>query len=126
MEASAGPGQTLPVPGDFSSAAFWMVAAAALPGSTVTIEQVGLNPSRIALIEVLRRFGARVDVQPMAVAAGEPLGTIVVTADRLGSLEIAPGEVPWPHRRTPCDLGSRGTRRVGHRAGCRRTAREGE
>jgi len=89
-----GTGQTLPVPGDFSSAAFWMVAAAALPGSTVTIEQVGLNPSRIALIEVLRRFGARVDVQPMAVAAGEPLGTIVVTADRLGSLEIAPAEVP--------------------------------
>jgi len=89
-----GTGQTLPVPGDFSSAAFWMVAAAALPGSTVTIEQVGLNPSRIALIEVLRRFGARVDVQPMAVAAGEPLGTIVVTADRLGSLEFAPGEVP--------------------------------
>jgi 3-phosphoshikimate 1-carboxyvinyltransferase len=89
-----GTGQTLPVPGDFSSAAFWMVAAAALPGSTVTIEQVGLNPSRIALIDVLRRFGARVDVQPVTVAAGEPMGTIVVTADRFGSLEIAPAEVP--------------------------------
>ncbi|HUR35498.1 MAG TPA: 3-phosphoshikimate 1-carboxyvinyltransferase [Vicinamibacterales bacterium] len=89
-----GSGQALPVPGDFSSAAFWMVAAASLPGSTVTIEQVGLNPSRTALIDVLRRFGARVEVHPTAVAAGEPLGTVVVTGDVLGSLEIGPQEVP--------------------------------
>ena len=89
-----GTGQTLPVPGDFSSAAFWMVAAASLPGSSITIEQVGLNPSRTALIDVLRRFGARVEVFPTSAAAGEPLGTIVVTGDRLGSLEIAPEEVP--------------------------------
>lgn len=89
-----GRGQTLPVPGDFSSAAFWMVAAASLPGSQVTIDQVGLNPSRTALLDVLRRFGARVDVQPTSVAAGEPLGTVVVTGDRLGSIDIAPDEVP--------------------------------
>ncbi len=89
-----GVGQTLPVPGDFSSAAFWMVAAASLPGSTVTIEQVGLNPSRTALIEVLRRFGAQVTVEPFSTAAGEPLGTIIVTGDRTGTLEIAPHEVP--------------------------------
>jgi 3-phosphoshikimate 1-carboxyvinyltransferase len=89
-----GTGQSLPVPGDFSSAAFWMVAAAAMPGSTVTIEQVGLNPSRTALIDVLRRFGASVDVQPLSVAAGEPLGTIVVTGRAPGSLVIAEAEVP--------------------------------
>jgi 3-phosphoshikimate 1-carboxyvinyltransferase len=89
-----GHGQTLPVPGDFSSAAFWMVAAAALPGSSITIEDVGLNPSRTALIEILRRFGAGVDVHPRAVAAGEPLGTIVVTGQAAGSVEIAPEEVP--------------------------------
>ncbi len=89
-----GRGQVLPVPGDFSSAAFWMVAAASLPGSSVTIEQVGLNPSRTALIDILRRFGARVEVQPTSTAAGEPLGTIIVTGDRLGSIEIAPEEVP--------------------------------
>ena len=89
-----GVGQTLPVPGDFSSAAFWMVAAASLPGSSVTIEQVGLNPSRTALIDVLRRFGARVDVEPMSVAAGEPLGTITVTGEQPGSIEITADEVP--------------------------------
>ena len=89
-----GEGQILPVPGDFSSAAFWMVAAASLPGSRLTIERVGLNPSRTALIEVLRRFGARVDVEPESILAGEPIGTIVVTGDRLGTLDIAPEEVP--------------------------------
>ncbi len=46
--------QSLIVPGDFSSAAFWMVAAAALPGSRVEIEDVGLNPTRTGLIDVLR------------------------------------------------------------------------
>jgi len=89
-----GHGQRLQVPGDFSSAAFWMVAAAALPGSEVTIEDVGLNPTRTGLIEVLRRFGARVDVHVTSAQAGEPLGTIVVTGDRTGSLDIRADEVP--------------------------------
>ena len=53
----------LTVPGDFSSAAFWMVAAAALPGSQVVIEDVGLNPTRTGLVDVLRRFGARVETR---------------------------------------------------------------
>jgi 3-phosphoshikimate 1-carboxyvinyltransferase len=86
---------SLVVPGDFSSAAFWMVAAAALPGSRVEIEQVGLNPTRTALLGVLRRFGARVTVQPDEdTAAGEPRGTIVVEGDRTGLVEITPEEVP--------------------------------
>ena len=87
-------GQALEVPGDFSSAAFWMVAAAALPGSRIEIEDVGLNPTRTQLVDVLRRFGARVSVEAHAAAAGEPRGTIVVEADRLGSVTIAPEEVP--------------------------------
>jgi len=87
-------GQTLAVPGDFSSAAFWMVAAAACPGSRVEIEDVGLNPTRTDLIGVLRRFGARVDFHQTSVAAGEPSGTIIVEGDRLGRVEIAPEEVP--------------------------------
>jgi 3-phosphoshikimate 1-carboxyvinyltransferase len=87
-------GRGLLVPGDFSSAAFWMVAAAALPGSRVAIEHVGLNPTRFALLGVLRRFGARVDVTEEAVEAGEPRGTVTVAADRALPLEITPGEVP--------------------------------
>jgi 3-phosphoshikimate 1-carboxyvinyltransferase len=89
-----GTGQALTVPGDFSSAAFWMVAAAALPGSRVEIEDVGLNPTRTGLIDVLRRFGARVDVIEDGHGEGEARGKIVVTGDRTGSVEIAPDEVP--------------------------------
>jgi 3-phosphoshikimate 1-carboxyvinyltransferase len=87
-------GQTLTVPGDFSSAAFWLVAAAALPGSRVEIENVGLNPTRSSLLAVLRRFGANVVVETMAGEAGEPRGTVVVEADRTGTVEISPEEVP--------------------------------
>jgi 3-phosphoshikimate 1-carboxyvinyltransferase len=87
-------GQHLTVPGDFSSAAFWMVAAAARPGSRVELEDVGLNPSRTALIGVLRRFGARVTVEPQGESGGEPRGTIVVEGDRIGRVDIAPEEVP--------------------------------
>jgi 3-phosphoshikimate 1-carboxyvinyltransferase len=87
-------GQQLTVPGDFSSAAFWMVAAAARPGSRVEIEDVGLNPSRTALIDVLRRFGAKVTVTRQTGAAGEPRGTIVVEGDRIGRVDIAPEDVP--------------------------------
>ena len=87
-------GQPLTVPGDFSSAAFWMVAAAARPGSRVEIEDVGLNPSRTGLIDVLRRFGARVIVETEAGAAGEPRGTIIVEGDRIGRVDITPEEVP--------------------------------
>ena len=84
----------LTIPGDFSSAAFWMVAAAALPGSRIEIEDVGLNPTRTALIGVLRRFGARVTVETRATEAGEPRGAISVEGDRTGAVEIGPDEVP--------------------------------
>jgi 3-phosphoshikimate 1-carboxyvinyltransferase len=89
-----GTGLPLRIPGDFSSAAFWMVAAAALPGSRVEIEGVGLNPTRTALLAVLRRFGARVEVRGDGTTAGEPSGSVVVEGDRTGALEIASGEVP--------------------------------
>jgi 3-phosphoshikimate 1-carboxyvinyltransferase len=86
-------GQALTVPGDFSSAAFWLVAAAALPGSRIEIEGVGLNPTRTGLLEVLRRFGARVEVQQDSSKAAEPHGTVIVEADRQAAIDIAPGEV---------------------------------
>jgi len=53
-------GRELAVPGDLSSAAFWMVAAAALPDSEVVLENVGLNPTRTAVLDVLRRMGAAI------------------------------------------------------------------
>jgi 3-phosphoshikimate 1-carboxyvinyltransferase len=87
-------GCALSVPGDFSSAAFWLVAAAAMPGSRVEVIDVGLNPTRTALLDVLRRFGARVAVEAGSEDAGEPRGTVIVEADRQTAIEITPDEVP--------------------------------
>jgi hypothetical protein len=80
-------------PGDFSSAAFWLVGAAALTGSQIEIIDVGLNPTRTALLAVLRRFGARVDVVTTGTDAGEPRGTVTVAHEQSGSIEIGPDEV---------------------------------
>ncbi|OFW33800.1 MAG: 3-phosphoshikimate 1-carboxyvinyltransferase [Acidobacteria bacterium RIFCSPLOWO2_12_FULL_65_11] len=84
----------LAVPGDFSSAAFWLVAAAALPESSIEIEDVGLNPTRTGLLEVLRRFGARVHVEVTTTEGHEPRGIVRVEHDRSGAVTIAPEEVP--------------------------------
>jgi 3-phosphoshikimate 1-carboxyvinyltransferase len=94
-------GSELVVPGDISSATFWMVAASALPGSEVTIEDVGLNPTRAGILDVLRRLGARIEVTDSAPpwvagsgAAGEPMGTLVVSHGGLRDAQVAPEEVP--------------------------------
>lgn len=84
----------LQVPGDISSAAFWMVAAASLPGSEIVIDDVGLNPTRTAIIDVLRRMGAAIEVDGDAGQRGEPMGRLVVRYGGLSPAEITPGEVP--------------------------------
>jgi 3-phosphoshikimate 1-carboxyvinyltransferase len=71
-----------------------MAAAAALPGSRVEIVDVGLNPTRTRLLDVLRRFGARVTVQESSAVAGEPRGTVIVEGDRVGMVSVSPDEVP--------------------------------
>jgi len=87
-------GGTFHVPGDISSAAFWMVAAAALPGSDVTIEDVGLNSSRTGIIEILKRMGAQIETVVAHAQAGEPIGTIHVRHADLQAATITPEEVP--------------------------------
>jgi 3-phosphoshikimate 1-carboxyvinyltransferase len=84
----------LTVPGDISSAAFWMVAAASLSGSEIVIDGVGLNPSRTGIIDILRRMGAHIFIEGEDQGPGEPVGTIVVRHGSLASTEIAPQEVP--------------------------------
>lgn len=87
-------GRTLHVPGDISSAAFWLAAAASLPGSTLVLEGVGLNPSRTAILGVLRRLGAHVETHIDTEDAHEPAGRITIQHGTLGSAEILPSEVP--------------------------------
>jgi 3-phosphoshikimate 1-carboxyvinyltransferase len=82
------------VPGDFSSAAPLLVAAALVPGSDLTVHDVGLNPRRAALLDVLARMGARVSVFNRRRSAGEAVGDVQVQSAELVATRIAPAEVP--------------------------------
>lgn len=82
------------IPGDLSSAAFFAVAAAARPGSDITINEVGLNPSRAALLDVLRRAGATVEAEITDRWQHEPVGHLRVRHTGLRDLVITPAEVP--------------------------------
>jgi 3-phosphoshikimate 1-carboxyvinyltransferase len=86
--------RTLGVPGDISSAAFPLVAAAGLAGSSVRVDGVGLNPTRTRVLDILRRWGARVEVESEAAQDGEPTGAVTVSHGGPASLEISPDEVP--------------------------------
>ena len=93
------PGGSMPracdfdVPGDISSAAFWCVAAAALPGSRLRIEGCGLNPSRTAVLDVLRRMGARITLSNTT-TTGEPSGTVTIEGAPLQGTTLLPEEIP--------------------------------
>lgn len=82
------------IPGDFSSAAPLLVAAAIVPGSAVTVHGVGLNPSRIGLLDVLERMGARVAIYNRRAIGGEPAGDVEVRASELVGTSVSPAEVP--------------------------------
>jgi len=84
----------LVVPGDVSSAAFWIVAAAVTPGSKFTLTNVGLNPTRNAIITVLKRMGARITDTIEHQDGGEPRGVIEIEGGTLTGTEILPEEVP--------------------------------
>jgi 3-phosphoshikimate 1-carboxyvinyltransferase len=82
------------VPGDISSAAFWLVAAAAQPGSRLLIKNVGLNPTRTGLLDVLIRMGARVREVVEVAEHGEPCGVIDIKGSRLHGTVIEGAEIP--------------------------------
>jgi 3-phosphoshikimate 1-carboxyvinyltransferase len=84
----------LVVPGDPSSAAFFAVAATITPGSEIVLEDLCLNPTRIAFVRVLERMGADLDVVPQGERAGEPVGDLVVRAAPLTATVIEGDEVP--------------------------------
>jgi 3-phosphoshikimate 1-carboxyvinyltransferase len=91
--------RSLGVPGDISAAAFWMVAAGSVSGSRVVIEGVGLNPTRTGIIDVVRRMGASVTVEPdggadPSTSIGEPTGSLTVQYQGVGTAVITPDEVP--------------------------------
>ena len=84
----------LAVPGDPSSAAFFVVAACITAGSEIVLENIALNPSRIAFIDVLRRMGADIEIEERELRIGEPVGDITVRAAALHGTTIAGDEMP--------------------------------
>ena len=84
----------LAVPADFSSAAFFLVAALLVPGSEVTLEGVGNNPTRTGLLAILERMGAEIELEPVGERGGEPIGTLRARASGLRGTEVGGDEIP--------------------------------
>lgn len=92
------------VPGDVSAAAFWLVAAAIHPDAELTLRGVGVNPTRRAIIDILRAMGAEIEERPLAGATagpagavddavGEPRADLVVRSSELRAIELGPAQV---------------------------------
>jgi 3-phosphoshikimate 1-carboxyvinyltransferase len=85
------------LPGDISSAAFFMVLASLIPGARITIKKVSLNPLRTGVIRVLKRMGADIKVtklQSHKVTGAEPIGDLTVRSSRLKGVRVKKAEIP--------------------------------
>lgn len=87
-------GQTVIVPGDISSAAYWMVAAAIVPGSDLVIENVGVNPTRTGILEALQQMEADITLENSREVTGEPVADIRVRTSQLKACTIGGSLIP--------------------------------
>ncbi len=88
-------GTEIQVPSDISSAAFFMVGAAITEGSDVTLEAVGINPTRTGVIEILKQMGADITVENERIAGGEPIADIRIQGTRtLKGIHVPEDQVP--------------------------------
>ena len=84
------------VPADVSAAAFWLVAASIHPDAELTLPDVGVNPTRRAVIDLLRAMGADIDERPTTTGdadTGEPIADLVVRSSSLRAIDLAPADV---------------------------------
>ncbi len=82
------------VSGDISSAAFWMVAAAAHPNARIRLANVGVNPTRAGVLDVLRDMGARISAENPRMEGGEPVADLLIESSELNGVEIAGDMIP--------------------------------
>jgi len=82
------------VPADISSAAFFLVAASIAPGSELLLAHVGINPTRIGIINLLRLMGADIELQDEREVGGEPVADLLVRSAPLHGIEIPAAEIP--------------------------------
>ncbi|MDZ7806380.1 MAG: 3-phosphoshikimate 1-carboxyvinyltransferase [Gracilimonas sp.] len=88
------PEQSYTIPGDFSAAAFWLVAGAIQIDAEILIENVGLNPTRNALLGILDDMGADITIENEQMEGAEPVGDILVKGSDLKSIELDPKIIP--------------------------------
>ena len=88
------PARHVRVPGDISSAAFLFAAALLVPGSRVTVRDVGINPTRTGILDVFRSMGAEVIVTPTDQWCGEPVGDVTVAGGSLRGVEVGGDLIP--------------------------------
>ena len=81
-------GTSLNVPGDISSAAFFLVGAAMTPGSSLTLNGVGMNPTRTGVISILKLMGARIEIVNEHTTGGEPVADLQITGAQLKGIEV--------------------------------------
>ncbi len=86
--------QTIEVPGDPSSAAFFIVAALIVPGSELLIQNVGLNPTRAGIVTVLRQMGGSIEELNPREVGGEPVADLLVKHSALRGIEVDPALAP--------------------------------
>ena len=87
-------GQEVVVPGDISSAAFWLVAASIVPGSELTIENVGVNPTRTGILDALEMMGADITLENSREVAGEPVADLRVRHTQLKACHLCGDLIP--------------------------------
>ena len=87
-------GQKIQVPGDISSAAFFIAAGLLIPGSEILLKNVGVNPTRDGVLRVFRRMGGSIETTALSSGAGEPAADLLVKASRLHGVEISGEEIP--------------------------------
>lgn len=85
-------GTSIHVPGDISSAAFFLVAGAIVPGSEIKLTNVGLNPTRTGIIDIMKEMGAKITIKQLTEDEFEPRGDIVIQSSALKGMTIA-GEI---------------------------------
>jgi 3-phosphoshikimate 1-carboxyvinyltransferase len=91
---SAYPGKRIEVPGDLSSAAFFLVAGAIIEGSEVTVRKVGINPTRTGFLEVLKEMGAEITVAPSIPMGDEPVADLTVRSTPLHGVVVRGEMIP--------------------------------
>lgn len=82
------------VPGDISSAAFWLVGACVHPNARITVRDVGVNPTRTGILDVLREMGATIAVENERIEGGEPVADVTAESSRLRGVEVGGATIP--------------------------------